>query len=445
MAEVIKIEISNGSKNQGRKAGPAAAVFVFFLIAASVIFYDSRKVLLWETQRENGKQTLFQKGAIAAAETSEKIKNRAGISGFFEKENEFWAGLKESPEFFSGTRGQYSGLAAGSDWDSQAVPKGEAPSDDLDAGENAETAGTGNSAGNEKTVSKDPAEPALPENGESATDIRAEAKTVPIAIKEEKPLPEALATATTTPAPVAAAPTSTRSLARKEEKPAKPPESPEKLAPPLKILIIGDSFVAVGGGLGDPLERTLLNYRGVTVARKGRVSSGLARQDYFNWHSTALALAEQHNPNVAILMFGSNDTQAVTAANGGIVAGYGGKNWDREYKKRLAEMIDIFERKKAKVFVLGLPCMRNANLSAQIAHINELIKSEALAHKNAEFIPVWNLVSDKNGNYTDYLPDAGGRKKLARTADGVHFQYFTGYLVSSAIIDELGKTLFLKK
>jgi len=58
----------------------------------------------------------------------------------------------------------------------------------------------------------------------------------------------------------------------------------------------------------------------------------------------------------------------------------------------------------------------------------------------------WDLLSDNNGNYTSFLLDKNknGNKRLIRTSDGVHLQYFAGYYVADVITAEMEKFLDLR-
>jgi len=73
-----------------------------------------------------------------------------------------------------------------------------------------------------------------------------------------------------------------------------PVKEHEKLTPPLKFLIIGDSMVLVG--FGPAIENMLISYNGISVVREGQYSTGLNRIDYFDWYSYTDQLIAQHNP-----------------------------------------------------------------------------------------------------------------------------------------------------
>ncbi|MDD5145495.1 MAG: DUF459 domain-containing protein [Candidatus Pacebacteria bacterium] len=222
------------------------------------------------------------------------------------------------------------------------------------------------------------------------------------------------------------------------------PEPIQKLKPPYRILIIGDSFIAVYGGVGDTLERTLLAYNDITALRKGVVSSGLSRPDYFDWNSQAKTLISQFNPNIVIIMLGSNDAQSfsVAAADGkNIIFKYGTDEWFREYEHRVSDFLHIFADKNITAFWVGFPIMENKTYSQKMQKLNSIYENEAKKVKNAHFVPLWYLFTDKNGDYTAFLPDQNGKYMSARLSDGIHLSYFGGQIAVNAIIQELKEVI----
>jgi len=220
-----------------------------------------------------------------------------------------------------------------------------------------------------------------------------------------------------------------------------------KLEAPYRVLIIGDSFIAIGGGVGNPLERALLSYKDLDVYRLGKVSSGLSRPDYFNWNLKTQELISQYSPNIVIIMLGSNDAQALTTPKGGVVVGYasvGGEKWNTEYGKRVPALLDIFRENKITVFWIGLPIMRDKDFLNKIKNLNSIYEKEIEKYDNAYYISIWELLADENGNYTAYLLDEDGKIKLARISDGVHLQYFAGELVAKEVISKMEEIIKLE-
>jgi len=221
-------------------------------------------------------------------------------------------------------------------------------------------------------------------------------------------------------------------------------EAPPKIYSSYKFLIVGDSFIAVWGGLGEILEKKLLNYNDVFVKRFGQVSSGLSRPDYFNWELKATELISQYNPNIAIVMLSSNDAQSILTPHGNLVANYGEESWNQEYAKRVSNLLDIFEKNNINVFWIGFPVMKNQTFSNRIGNLNLIYQEESQKRKNVYFFSTREYLTDENKNYVSYLPDEQGIYRAVRQADGIHFTYFGGRLVADQLIKKMEEIIKLE-
>lgn len=211
-----------------------------------------------------------------------------------------------------------------------------------------------------------------------------------------------------------------------------------------RFLIIGDSFIAVRGGVGEILEAELLKYKNVFVKRFGQVSSGLSRPDYFNWELKTIELISQYNPNIVIVMLSSNDAQSILTPDGILIANYGDPNWNQEYAKRVSNLLDIFEKNNITVFWVGYPVMRSQIFSDKIRNLNLIYKEESQKRANVYFFSTWELLADENGNYIASLPDKQGIPQAVRQSDGIHLTYFGGKLVVDVLIKKIREIIKLE-
>ncbi len=218
----------------------------------------------------------------------------------------------------------------------------------------------------------------------------------------------------------------------------------KKLEGTFKALVIGDSFMAVNGGLGTPLEKLLVSYDNLTVTREGKVSSGLARRDYFNWDARAKELINEYKPNIVIAFFGSNDSQGLTTSSGKVATYYGSKKWNEDYRLRVEEILSFCQEKNILVFWVGLPIMKDPKFSQRIINFNSIFEEATENYTNAYFVPIYELLTDNNHNYTDYLLNEKGAYQKIRSSDGVHLQFFGGELISKEIIKKIGELIELK-
>lgn len=379
MEEAYHSFINTSKKNNS--FNPKIVIFLFILIILIVPFYESRRVIIWESQRKTHNEYLlaniFRSSVLSYAYKAEEIKSIFGLDDFFEKEHHFWLKTKKSPLVFQ----------------------------------------------EELNINK----------AKSNENIKEE-----IFENEIKKTPdEGKAGAT-----------------KNEEKITEKKEEPEKnseielslnLESPFRILIIGDSFIAVGGGVGDILERGILNsYKDTTAIRVGKVSGGLSRPDYFNWNLKAEELISQYAPNIVIIMLGNNDAQSLTDRKGTFLVNYGEKEWDEKYAYRVSDFLTIFEENSIAVFWIGLPVMKSENFSEKIENLNSIHEEECRNHKEI-FIPTWNLFTNEQGNYTAYLANENGKHILVRTSDGIHFQYAGGKIVEKEVLTKMEKIIELER
>ena len=75
------------------------------------------------------------------------------------------------------------------------------------------------------------------------------------------------------------------------------------------VVVMGDTL---GDMLADGLEEAFEDFPEIGVLHKGKESSGLVRNDFYDWPKTALEIANgPRKPDVAVMMLGSNDHQAL--------------------------------------------------------------------------------------------------------------------------------------
>jgi len=322
------------------------AILLFILITLILPFYDSKRVIMWETQGAFQEENVFHSLILLYAKESEKLKKEVGLDVFFEKESSFWKAFKEPPLVFQ------------------------------------------------------------PTITESAEKIKLEETPEEIVRKEEEKKIE-----------------EKEILTQKIEEKIK---LPPKYYASYRFLIIGDSFIAVRGGMGEILEGELLNYKDVTIKRVGVVSSGLSRPDYFNWEVKAIGLISQYKPNIVLVMLSSNDAQSITTSKGDLITYFGSPNWNEEYAKRVSSLLDIFEKNNITTFWIGFPIMKNKAYSERIKNLNLIYEKECQKRKNAYFFSTRELLADEKGNYLSSMPDEQGIYRAIRQSDGIHLTYFGG-------------------
>lgn len=186
-----------------------------------------------------------------------------------------------------------------------------------------------------------------------------------------------------------------------------------------KILVVGDSLSI---SLGERLEEHFNGKKNIAFKRHGKVSSGLARPDFYDWDKIFPELAADMRPDVVVVMIGANDNQSVEAPGGEKYA-FGGNGWEREYARRVQKLLDQAKavNPKAAVFWMGAPVMANPQLNGDVRQINRVLAD--VCGKNRSFcryIDTFDVLSDDQGRFLLTAFDAAGSEIKLRKADGVH-------------------------
>jgi lysophospholipase L1-like esterase len=211
------------------------------------------------------------------------------------------------------------------------------------------------------------------------------------------------------------------------------------IARPLRVVVVGDSLAA---GLGTFAER-VFRPRLVDVSRQGRISTGLARPDYFNWPYAMRRIVEVFDPDLVMVMIGENDHQSLATVQGTRAVELGTPEWRPAYRQRVLEMMRIGTSRGAKVVWAGLPIGAASNWWEHTRIQNAVFEYAASVTPGAVYYDAWDRFLAPDGGYTAYLREAG-RVTLIRASDGLHFTA-AGYTlvaedVANLAVEEFGLT-----
>jgi len=207
-----------------------------------------------------------------------------------------------------------------------------------------------------------------------------------------------------------------------------------------RVLVLGDSL---GEGLWQGLYRAFEEDKTLEFINRSKPSSGFARADSYNWtEEVAEILKEDNSYQIAIVMFGANDSQAVRSGKDWLKVGSEG--WREIYGKRVETFIKKLRAANTAVYWVGLPIMRSPGQSADAEVLNEVFREKSFIN-GAKFIETWNGFTDEAGRFSAYGPDMSGQVKRLRADDGAHFT-MRGYLKLAHFVEkELRRDLSLAK
>lgn len=238
----------------------------------------------------------------------------------------------------------------------------------------------------------------------------------------------------------------TREVAVKNTTPAEPAKSaPPAPAATLAAAAPGHSLLVAGDSLSiylaDALRPLLAGRPGTSFHAKGKISSGLARPDFFDWERAMTEAATASRPDVVCIMIATNDNQTLTRPDGKKVA-FGRPGWETEYARRVRKLVELARlgNPKARIYWVGAPVMADARLNADVTAINAVIAKEIAALPGCRFVDVRRTLADADGRYAKNLPAPGGPRTI-RTPDGVHLTAYGAKLLAHAALASMSPTV----
>ena len=195
-------------------------------------------------------------------------------------------------------------------------------------------------------------------------------------------------------------------------------------ATPAKLLILGDSDAGTFG----PYLQTLMDQTGmVTSALDYKVSSGLARPDFFDWPTHLDTVLARESPDIVVVTFGGNDAQGLTDVAGDVLVGTpsgepgGDAEWRAEYARRVAAIIDELAAAGRTVIWVGIPNASDPDFTARLRVQDETVRAVVAERDEVQFVDTWKRFSGREGNYAEFVIDPrDGLGKDVRAEDGFH-------------------------
>jgi hypothetical protein len=186
-------------------------------------------------------------------------------------------------------------------------------------------------------------------------------------------------------------------------------------AAPLDLLVTGDSLQESSG----PRLAAYANAQRHMVAgcTVPKYSTGLVRDDFFDWPAYARTLASQRGPEAVMFMIGGNDGQNMSV--GGKVLAAGSAEWAAEYQRRATRVMKAFTAAGARVYWVGMPIARSDRLTKIYAVLNDSVRKAAAAVPGTAFVDIWAMYAP-HGHYEDSFANEFGTVERMRNSDGIH-------------------------
>lgn len=191
---------------------------------------------------------------------------------------------------------------------------------------------------------------------------------------------------------------------------------------PVEIGVFGDSF---SDGIWFALNE---EYKGGNVAkahRLGQASTGFANYTTVNLLDDMRRKLDAKPVDVALIIFGANDTQPLHGADQ--PTPFMSDGWKQVVSGRIEAMVNLLRERNVTIVWVGLPKMRRPDYEDRTARLNAFYESE-MRRLNVPYLETVSVTSDANGNYVENLPGPDGKARPARARDGIHMS-MSGYKV----------------
>lgn len=233
--------------------------------------------------------------------------------------------------------------------------------------------------------------------------------------------------------PATAAPGTPTTLAPTTVAPTTQPErsGPPTADNPAQVLVVGDSDA---GTFAPYLEIVADQWGGVVdIETDYKVSSGLARPDFYNWPAHLRELLSTRDPDIIVITFGGNDAQGISepCASGegcspewviGDPTADNKDEWTAAYVERVNEMMDIMLEDPDRVVIwVGIPNAKSEVFTARLRIQDQAVRQALAAYPDAVFVDTWSLFDGVNGGIAELVVDPRtGDAIPVRASDGFH-------------------------
>src|SRR5262245_32759781 len=242
------------------------------------------------------------------------------------------------------------------------------------------------------------------------------------------------------------------------------PRKSDSKATTTSIVVMGDDMA---DWLAYGLEEVFADSPEIGIVRKNKLYSGLLRYDSkgdLDWWHAARDMLAQEKADYVVMMLGIGDRQDIrekdlvkeaetrakdqqakdeaekksgqksaksegTQESGartqagkkvGGNADFRGDEWAKIYSRRIDDTIAALKSKGVPVIWVGLPSIRGARSTSDVAYLNDLYRARA-ERAGITYVDVWDGFVDESGKYSNYGPDYEGQVRRLRSSDGVFF------------------------
>lgn len=201
-----------------------------------------------------------------------------------------------------------------------------------------------------------------------------------------------------------------------------------------RVYIAGDSDA---GAFGPTLISSIEATGVVEATLDYKVSSGLARPDFYDWPAHLREVIPAADPQIVVVTFGGNDAQDITID--GRSRGTTTDEWKAEYGKRVGEVMDYLTEDGRTLIWVGIPNAATESFTSRLEPLRAVTMEQAAARSDrVVYIDAWARFTGRDGGYAEYVVDPrDGQIKPVRQSDGFHLNQNGAEILSLDIADQV--------
>ncbi len=182
------------------------------------------------------------------------------------------------------------------------------------------------------------------------------------------------------------------------------------------VMVIGDDFsYGLHQGLADAFGDTPR----LKLQPRPLHFSGVLRVNISNQVKRLEVALTESKISIVVMMVGARDAVSIRDKKGKRF-GVATEVWNKEYARRIDQLMALFKKKSIAVYWLGMPVTSRLRRNESYRAMNDILRDRAFRN-GLKFIDVYAEFGDAQERFSAYGPDLEGETRLLRDRDGIFF------------------------
>ena len=200
-----------------------------------------------------------------------------------------------------------------------------------------------------------------------------------------------------------------------------------------KVFFAGDSLMQ---GVAPYVKKMLFKQYKIESIDLSKRSTGLSYPKAFDWPKTINdKLSEDPSIKLLVIFLGANDPWDFPVKGYATNVRFKSKLWEKQYRLRIASILEHVQKHSIQVLWLAPPCMRKQKLNDGMVYLNKLYQSE-LEKTQQHFLTTNELLGCSYEKFNSFV-EKNKEKIRVRVDDGVHFTPSGQKILAKAIMEKI--------